>query len=59
MYEISLDFGRGAHLTILDGGWHLKDRDGNVVDQDIDPPFHTEEFSASSLAYAVCDRRID
>ena len=49
MYEIHLDFGRGAHLAILDGGWHLKDRDGNVVDQDIDPPSTRKSFQLHRL----------
>jgi hypothetical protein len=43
MHQIQLHFGNGAHISI-EGGWHLKDRSGNVVDQDIDPPSTRKSF---------------
>ena len=48
MHQIQLHFGDGVHISI-EGGWHLKDRGGNVVDQDVDPPSNRKTYQIHRL----------
>jgi hypothetical protein len=48
MHQIQLHFGSEAYISI-EGKWFLKDRGGNVVDQDIDPPSDRKSFHLHRL----------
>ena len=48
MHHIQLHFDGEAHIGI-EGEWHLKDRDGNLIDQDVDLPSDRKSYQIHRL----------
>ena len=59
MHQIQLHFDGGAHISI-EGGWHLKDNGGNLIDHVIDPPAARKSYHIHRLLQqAVTGASID
>jgi len=39
----------GCHLSIAGGGWRLEDRNGNLIDEHVDPPSNRKSYQIHHL----------